>query len=156
MESEERMKKTIPVIVLLVIVISSITYCVSNPGIFNKRFAIILQAGKESHEGMARAVHALLYATELKERGYEVVLIFDGAGTEWIEEFTDPDSESKLLPAYKAFKKTGVEEIICDYCTAAFDVKEKLQERQYPLASEYKGHPSIVKWVKKGYQLLIL
>lgn len=28
-------------------------------------------AGKESHEGMARAVHALLYAKELKEHGVD-------------------------------------------------------------------------------------
>ena len=49
----------------------------------SQKYLIILQAGTESHEGMARAVHALLYATELKEAGYEVALVFDGAGTEW-------------------------------------------------------------------------
>ncbi len=52
------------------------------------KYAIILQAGKESHEGMARAAHAFLYAKELKEHGHDVVLIFDGAGTEWAEELT--------------------------------------------------------------------
>ena len=105
---------------------------------------------------MARAVHALLYATELKEKGYEVVLIFDGAGTEWAEELSNPDSQSKLLPMYNTFKETGVPEIICDFCAGAFGVKEKLNKRQCPLLSAYKGHPSIEKWVKKGYQLLIL
>lgn len=122
----------------------------------NKKFAIILQAGTESHEGMARAVHALLYSIELKEKGREVVLIFDGAGTEWAEEFSNPESESKLLPMYNTFRDTGTEEIICDYCAGAFGVKEKLTSRQSSLASEYKGHPSIVKWIDKGYQLLIL
>ena len=149
-------KKTIIIIVLFAIIVSFITCSLFNACVSNKRFAVILQAGKKTHDGMARALHALLYATELKEKGYEVILIFDGAGTEWIEELSNPDSQSKILPAYKAFKKTGVEEIICDYCTAAFDVKEELLERRYPLASEYKGHPSIVKWVKRGYRLLIL
>lgn len=149
-------KKTIPIIVLFVMVVFFVISHMSNINTLNKRFGIILQAGKESHEGMARALHALLYATELRENGYEVILIFDGAGTEWIEELSNPNSQSKLLPAYKAFKRTGTEEIVCDYCTVAFNVKEALQGREYYLTSGYKGHPSIVKWVKKGYQLLIL
>lgn len=122
----------------------------------HNKFAIILQAGKETHEGMARALHAFLYATELKEKGYDVVLIFDGAGTEWAEEFSNPGSQSKMLPMYQTFKKTGVIEVICDFCAVAFGVKEKLGSRQLPLVSEYKGHPSIEKWIKKGYQIIIL
>jgi len=108
------MKKAISLLVLFTVVIFFIGYYAFRANAPNKKFAIILQAGKETHEGMARAVHALLYATELKEKGYEVVLIFDGAGTEWAEELSSPDSQSKLLPMYKAFKKTGVQEIICD------------------------------------------
>ncbi len=122
----------------------------------NDKFAIILQAGKKSHEGMARALHAFLYAKELKEKGYDVVLIFDGAGTEWAEELSDPESDSKLLGAYKAFKETGTEEIICDYCAVAFDVKDDLLKREASFGSGYQGHPSIAKWVEKGYRLVIL
>lgn len=121
-----------------------------------KKFAIVLQAGKETHGGMARALHALIYVTELKEKGYDVVLIFDGAGTEWAEELSNPDSQSKLLPVYQSLKKTGAVEVVCDFCVVAFGVKEKLTGRQLPLVSEYKGHPSIEKWIKKGYQLIIL
>lgn len=107
----------------------------------SKRFAVILQAGNGTHEGMARAVHALLYATELKEEGYEVVLIFDGAGTTWYDELSDPASQSPILSKYEAFKKTGVVEIVCDYCADSFKVKDRLLSRQSLLLSEYKGHP---------------
>lgn len=150
------MKKITSSLVLVTVVIFLIGYYAFRANVPDKKFAIILQAGKETHEGMARAVHALLYASELKEKGYEVVLIFDGAGTEWAEEFSNPDSQSKLLSMYKAFKKTEVQEIVCDFCAGAFGVKEKLNKRQCSLLSEYKGHPSIEKWIKKGYQLLIL
>lgn len=143
-------------IVLFIIFAVVLFFVGYKTGICNKKFAVILQAGKETHEGMARAVHALLYSTELKEKGYSVVLIFDGAGTEWAEEFSNPDSQSKLLPMYNSFKKTGVEEIICDFCAVAFGVKEGLVERQSPLASEYQGHPSIEKWIRKGYRLIVL
>lgn len=44
-------------------------------------FTMNLQADTGSHEGLARALHALLYAEELLQGGYSVVLIFDGAGT---------------------------------------------------------------------------
>ncbi len=121
-----------------------------------KKNAIILQAGKASHEGMARAVHAFLYARELKEHGHQVVLIFDGAGTEWAEELTNPASESKLKPAYEALKQAGVVEIICDFCAGAFNVKGQLVERNVPLIAEFEGHPSIAKWADHGYQLIVL
>lgn len=150
------MKKTTFLLVLVAMAALLIGYYSFRANASDKKFAIILQAGKETHEGMARAVHVLLYAGELKEKGYEVVLIFDGAGTEWAEELSDPNSQSKLLPMYNAFKKMGIQEIICDFCAGAFGVKEKLHTRQCPLISEYKGHPSIAKWVKKGYQLFIL
>jgi len=120
------------------------------------KYAIILQAGKESHEGMARAVHALLYGMELKEHGHNVVLIFDGAGTEWVEEWTKYESTNKLTPIYQKFQKAGVTEVICDYCSGAFKVKSALNERKIELTSEYEGHPSIAKWVDKGYHLVIL
>jgi len=120
------------------------------------KFLVILQAGKESHEGMARALHALLYSKELLENGYGVVLVFDGAGTEWIHEWTNPGSTDKLLRMYKELQQGGITEIICDYCSYAFHAKEDLKERNIPITNEYQGHPSITKWVNQGYQVLIL
>lgn len=120
------------------------------------KYLVILQAGKETHEGMARAVHALLYARQLIEHGHEVVLVFDGAGTEWAEELTNPASESKLKPAYEAFSAKGTPQIACDFCAGAFGVKEKLRDRPVPLAGDYEGHPSVARWADQGYRLLIL
>lgn len=120
------------------------------------KYLVILQAGRESHEGMARAVHAFLYARELKEHGHEVRLVFDGAGTEWAEELSNPASESKIKPMYNEFKKQGISETICDFCAGAFGVKEKLQGREFPLTAGYEGHPSIAQWADQGYQILIL
>ena len=119
-------------------------------------YAIILQAGKQHPEGLARALHALLYAKELKEHGHEVVLIFDGAGTTWAEEFSNPKSDSVYRPLYEELKQAGAISIVCDYCASAFKVKAQLVERKVALAGEYAGHPSIAKWVDAGYQLIIL
>ncbi|MDF7824873.1 DsrE family protein [Pontiellaceae bacterium B12227] len=119
------------------------------------KFAIILQSGNETNEGAARAQHALLYAAELLEAGYAVALIFDGAGTGWANEFAQP--ESSLYEKYMKLKKMDLVEVVCDDCAEDLHVKEKLPPAQKLLLSgAYKGHPSIVTWVKKGYQIICL
>ena len=95
----------------------------ANAYVAKGKYLVVLQAGKESHEGMARAVHALLYSKELKEHGHEVVLLFDGAGTEWIAEWSKSDSTDKLAPMYKELREAGVANVICDFCANAFQVK---------------------------------
>ncbi|MBI2337157.1 MAG: DsrE family protein [Deltaproteobacteria bacterium] len=120
----------------------------------NQKYLIILQAGTESHEGMARAVHALLYATELKKAGFTVTLIFDGAGTEWAKALINP--EHKLHASYRQLQDAGVTEIICDFCSTAFQVREDLKKGKVPLVAEFEGHPSLVKWIKQGYLPIVL
>ena len=119
------------------------------------KYAIILQAG-QGGDGLARALHALLYAKELKEHGHEVVLIFDGAGTTWAEQWTDPDRTSKYKEIYEALREQGVIEVVCDYCATAFKVKERLAARKAPFEDEYDGHPSVAKWADQGYELIVL
>ena len=104
------MRKRITILALCAVAILFQGCCPFRADGPHKRFAIVLQAGKETHEGMARAGHAFLYANELKDKGYDVVLIFDGAGTEWAEELSNPDSQSKILPLYKTFKEKGVKD----------------------------------------------
>ncbi len=120
------------------------------------KYLVILQAGKESHEGMARAVHALLYSKELKAHGHDVVLVFDGAGTQWIHEWTRPGSTDHLLMQYQALQKMGITEVICDFCASAFKVRDDLKKQGVPTTSEFEGHPSIAKWADQGYQVVIL
>ena len=119
------------------------------------KYAIVLQSGAETNEAKARAVHALLYATELAEKGYAVVLIFDGAGTGWANEMRKP--ENPLNKHYLRIKELGMTEEICDYCAESFDVKESLPEQQKKLlVGDYEGHPSLVKWIEQGYQIIVL
>ncbi len=120
-----------------------------------KGYAIILQAGSETNEGKARAVHALLYAQELAEKGYPVVLIFDGAGTGWASEFRKP--ENPFHKRYMKVREMGIVEEICDYCSDQFEVRKDLSEQQKELlVGDYEGHPSLVRWLDRGYQIVVL
>ena len=130
------------------------------PGLAEKqepkgRVAIILLAGNETNEGMARAVHALLYARELADSGYQVALIFDGAGTGWANELSKP--ENPLHKHYLEFKKRGIVEEVCDYCVEQHGIKGDLSEAQRKLLiGEYEGHPDIAKWVSMGYRIIVI
>lgn len=119
------------------------------------KFLIVLQADTDRHEGLARALHALLYAKELEDGGYPVTLVFDGAGTGWAELLRDPGN--KLHAKYAELKKLGVVEEICDFCAGAFKVKDGLQRMSGAnLVAEFEGHPSLKKWVDQGYQVVVL
>ena len=41
-------------------------------------------------------LHSLLYSKELHERGHDVRLVFDGAGTEWAARLHQPDGDEKI------------------------------------------------------------
>ena len=149
------MRNGLPLILALTVMGLGVVGCQEHAESGRKqKFAIILQADSDRHEGLARALHALLYAKELKESGADVVLIFDGAGTTWAEKLQDP--QHKLHPMYESLKKDGVVQIVCDFCSGAFKVKGKIKDPQLTLTSEYQGHPSVAKWTKQGYQLIIL
>jgi hypothetical protein len=121
----------------------------------NGKYAVILQAGAETNEARARAVHALLYAADLAEHGYDVVLIFDGAGTGWARELEK--KENPFHQHYLRVKQMGIVQEICDYCADVHGVKKDLSEVQTRLLTgDYKGHPSLAEWAGRGYQIIVL
>ncbi|MBI3963244.1 MAG: DsrE family protein [Deinococcus sp.] len=87
---------------------------------------------------------------EFKEAGDEVQLIFDGAGTQWVSELSQPEHKASALFAAVQDKISGV----CAFCATAFGVKESTQACQVPLLSEYDGHPSFRKLLAAGYQVI--
>ncbi len=122
------------------------------------RIAIVLQAGIESHEGMARALHSLLYAKELTERGSTVRLVFDGAGTAWLAEWHKGGTPAaqRMSVLFEQLKGLGAAYEVCDFCSGAFGVKDELKGHDEPLVAQYMDHPSLASLVDDGYQVWIL
>lgn len=143
------MKKILVVVLMLAGTLSAVEEAPKG------KYAIILQAGAETNEGRARAVHALLYASDLAEHGYDVALIFEGAGALWARELEKP--ENPFHRHYLRIKQLSIVEEVCDYCADAHDVKQDLsKEQERLLVGDYEGHPSITKWVDKGYRIIVL
>jgi len=114
------------------------------------KVAIVVLAGKETHEGLGRVVNALEAVKELKDAALDVKLIFDGAGTAWVPELAKPDHRAHRLYQAVGDKVVGV----CAYCAGAFGVKDAVVALGAPLAGEHDGHPSIVKLITDGYQVI--
>lgn len=122
------------------------------------KVAIILQAGPGTHESHARMFHALLYSKELNEKGHEVRLVFDGASTEWLARWDDPKDEDddRMGGLFNSIKNAGLAYVVCDFCSGAFHVRDKLAAAGEPLDGEYMNHPSVVGLIDEGYQLVTL
>ncbi len=115
-----------------------------------KKVAIVVLADTETHEALGRAVNALISAREFIEAGDETTILFDGAGTRWVPELSNPDHDY-----HEAFNSVR-EQIAgaCSYCSSAFGVKEEVEASGITLIEEYKGHPSLQKLVSQDYQVI--
>ncbi|MBI3962164.1 MAG: DsrE family protein [Deinococcus sp.] len=114
------------------------------------KVAIVVLADTDTHEALGRVVNALEAVKEFKEARDEVQLIFDGAGTKWVAELSDPEHKAHTFFTAVQDKVAGV----CAFCAAAFGVTERTQACQVPLLSEYEGHPSFRKLLAGGYHIL--
>ncbi|WP_136591569.1 DsrE family protein [Salinigranum halophilum] len=112
--------------------------------------AIIILAGTDGHANLGRLVNGLETAKEFAETdGDEVELIFDGAGTQWIPELEDGDSDYAEL--YQSVRNDAS---VCDYCSGAFGVDDAVNDAGIVRLDDHDGHPSIRSLVADGYEVI--
>jgi hypothetical protein len=93
---------------------------------------------------------ALMAAREMKEAGDEVVLVFDGTGTETLAEYVKPGQKPSSLFESVRDRILGA----CGYCAQAHGVKDALVAAGIPMLTDYKGHASLRKLMSEGYQVI--
>jgi hypothetical protein len=112
--------------------------------------AVVILAGTESHADVGRLVNGLEAAKEFANAdGDEVELIFDGAGTQWIPELEDEDSDYHEL--YRAVRD---ETSVCDFCAGAFGVEDAVADAGVVTLDDHDGHPSIRSLVGDEYEVI--
>lgn len=112
--------------------------------------AIVILAGTDGHTNLGRMVNGLQTAREFSETdGDEVELIFDGAGTQWIPELEDEDSDYHEL--YDAVRESAS---ACNYCANAFGVADDVEESPVTTRDEFDGHPSMRSLVDDDYEII--
>ena len=123
------------------------------------KIAIVLfsdpKAGSE--EALGRLFNALFLTYDLKERGEDVALLFQGTGIRWATELAK--AEHPAGPLFRAVqdKVAGV----CGGCADVFGSPEDVQASGLPLGRDLKvpgthGVLSLAEYLAKGYTLVAL
>ncbi len=100
-----------------------------------------------------KAAHTLHYAVELREKGHEVYVYFDGLGTK----IPISDSPYKgLKPAYERALQKGIILGACGYCASPphLNIKDKLP-KSIKLIGDEEHHYAFTDLVDKGFQIII-
>jgi hypothetical protein len=112
--------------------------------------AVIILAGTDGHANVGRLVNGLETAREFATTdGDSVQLIFDGAGTEWIPELEDEDSDYHEL--YQSVRDRSA---VCDFCASAFGVEDAVADAGLTTLDDHGGHPSIRSLVADEYEVI--
>jgi hypothetical protein len=112
--------------------------------------AVVILAGTDGHENLGRLVNGLETAREFAETdGDEIELIFDGAGTQWVPELEDEDSDHHEL-----YRTVREDTSVCDYCSGAFGVEDAVADAGVRVLDDHGGHPSIRSLVDNGYEVI--
>ncbi len=107
-------------------------------------------------EALGRLFNALFLALELQERGAEVKLIFQGAGSRWPAELVRPDHPAGDL--YRAVQPNLVG--VCGGCADVFGAAESAANAGVALVRDRAipgttGVLDLSRYVVEGYQLLV-
>jgi hypothetical protein len=117
---------------------------------YNDERAIIILAGTETHPDIGRLINGLEAAREVAAAaGDELELIFDGAGTQWIPELEDPDSDY-----YERYQAVQDDAGVCDFCAGAFGVDDAVDDSSAVRPDDHSGHPSVRSLVDDGYEVI--
>lgn len=117
------------------------------------RVAIFLLSGVQDFHSTA-AFHALLYARDMKAADIDVKLVFDGAGTGWIDEWSKAEHRTHKL--FEEVRDAGVIDGVCEFCIGHYGNKERAEKEGLAMLNEVKGHPDIARFVKQGYQIIVI
>ena len=108
-----------------------------------------------SEDALGRLFNALFLTLELKDKGQDVALIFQGAGTRWPAEITKPAHPAHALYHAVADKVAGV----CGSCADVFGATEAAKVTGLKLVREREipGVGSILdltRYLDQGYRVI--
>jgi hypothetical protein len=81
--------------------------------------------------------------------GDDVELIFDGAGTQWVPELEDEDSDYHDL--YQTVRDDAA---ACEFCSGAFGVEDAVSDSGVVTLDDHDGHPSVRSLVDDDYEII--
>lgn len=97
-------------------------------------------------------VHVLLNALDMKERGMDARIIFEGESVTLVGQL---EQEGTMFrPLYLKAKEAGLIDGACKACSAKLKATEAVQAAGLPLLEGVQGHPAMGDYMARGYRII--
>jgi len=97
-------------------------------------------------------IHVLLNAIDMKNEGYDVKIVIEGATTKLIPEMV---MEGNPLQApYEKAKTMGLVDGVCRACSSKTGTLEAAEVQGLRLLDDMSGHPGIARYIDQGYEII--
>ncbi len=97
-------------------------------------------------------IHVLLNALSMEEKGYETVIVVEGAATKLIPLLEDEGNPMHTL--YAKTKERGLFAGACKACSAKLGVLEEVRAAGFRLLDDMQGHPGMEGYLAQGYEII--
>jgi hypothetical protein len=97
-------------------------------------------------------IHVMLNAIDMREKGYEAVVILEGEATTLVAKLADESS-----PMHTLFEKTkalGLFAGACKACATNLGALEAVKKEGLTLLDDMHGHPGMARYMDDGYQII--
>ena len=101
-----------------------------------------------------RIHHAFEYIFDMKNNGIQAHLYLDGASVKMVD-FVQKNPSHEISPLYDRVLREGFLGGACNFCAAAFKVKEQIIGSNVKLSPENK-HTQIGQLINEGYQIITI
>jgi hypothetical protein len=91
---------------------------------------------------------------DMNSKGYDVKLVIEGCATALLTELADPKKPFSNL--FAKVKAAGLIDCVCRACATQSGGLKSAEEQRLPLCDEMSGHPSMAKYVDKGYTIIVI
>ena len=97
-------------------------------------------------------IHVLLNALDMKEKGYEVKVIIEGAATKLVPELAK--SDNPLHKLWENTKSASLVDGVCKACSNKMGALEAAKDQGLALLDEMTGHPSMARYHDAGFEVI--
>ncbi len=97
-------------------------------------------------------VHVLLNALDMKEKGFEIKIVIEGAATGVIPEIARKGNPMHGL--YSRAREKGLIDGACKACSNKMGVLKAIESEGIPLLGKMSGHPGMAEYIKQGYRVI--
>lgn len=97
-------------------------------------------------------VHVLLNGLDMKDKGYDVRVVVEGAATKLVPEISREGNQ--LHGLYKKARDFGIIAGACKACSVKTGVAEEVLAEGIPLLDDMSGHPSMVRYQMQGFDVI--